>query len=56
MWWIIAICLIGIYKSWKGYLGCIKSSALKPAFDMLLITLLFIVILVIELYTNSHNI
>lgn len=58
MWWIIVgICLLGMYKGWQAFNGCVKSSAFEPAFNMLLMTILFLSLLVITTYVvRNYNI
>lgn len=57
MWLVIVLCLIGIYKGYNAFIGCIKSSAFVPAVNMLLMTILFLVIALINLYIlRNYNI
>lgn len=58
MWWlIVAICLLGIYKSYNAYWGCIKSDAVVPALNMFLLMILFLSLLGITLYVvDNYNI
>lgn len=54
---ISIICLLGMYKGWGAFRGCVSSSAFKPAFNMLLITILFLSLLIITLYVaRNYNI
>lgn len=46
-----------MYKGWEAFNGCVKSSAFKAAFNMLLITILFLSLLIITLYVvKEYNI
>ena len=60
MWFLYLvpiICLLGTYKGYKAWIGCIKASAFEPAFNMLLITILFLSLLVITTYVvRNYNI
>jgi hypothetical protein len=49
-WLVIVLCLIGIYKGWNAFSGCVKSSAFIPAMNMLIMTILFLVIALTNLY------
>lgn len=49
-WLVIVLCLIGMFKGWNAFNGCIKSSAFVPAMNMLLMTILFLVIALTNLY------
>ena len=49
-WLVIVLCLIGMYKGFQAFNGCIKSSAFIPAMNMLIMTILFIVIALTNLY------
>jgi len=54
---VVGICLLGIYKGWEAFNGCIKSSAFIPAMNMLLMTILFLSLLIITLYVvRNYNI
>lgn len=56
-WLIIVLCLIGMYKGYNAFIGCIKSSAFVPAMNMLLMTILFLSLLIITLYVvRNYNI
>jgi hypothetical protein len=51
------ICLLGMYKGYKAWIGCIKASAFEPAFNMLLMTILFLSLLIITTYVvRNYNI
>ena len=47
---VIVLCIIGMYKGWEAFNGCIKSSAFVPAMNMLLMTILFLAIALTNLY------
>lgn len=56
-WLVIVLCIIGLFKSWEAFNGCIKSSAFVPAMNMLLMNILFLSLLVITLYVvRNYNI
>ena len=54
---VVAICLLGLFKSWEAFNGCIKSSAFVPAMNMLLMNILFLSLLIITTYVvRNYNI
>lgn len=57
VWIIVGLCLIGMYKSVKGYLGCMKANAFGPAIDQFILLIIFVTISIIVLkVANDYSI
>lgn len=57
LWVIVVLCLIGIYKGWNAFNGCIKADALVPAANMLIMTILFLITALMSIWVmKEYNI